>query len=122
SGFTSNLYNPTHLDTCTQADLDDRTWADEIFVYDRRYVSEPDNVELPELPSPEPFTPDSPPDTLANQNDLQAWRHLYMARRSWALTLSERGGAMDKSIQEHNERTDIINRAAGVALENLKTH
>ncbi|EAW09733.1 autophagy protein ATG11 [Aspergillus clavatus NRRL 1] len=95
---------------------------DEIFVYDRRYVSEPDNVELVELPSPESFTPDNPPDTLANQNDLQSWRNLYMARRSWALTLSEQCEEMDKKIHEHNERTDIINRAAGVALENLKTH
>ncbi|KAF7157892.1 hypothetical protein CNMCM5623_002326 [Aspergillus felis] len=95
---------------------------DEIFVYDRRFVSETDNVELPELPSLEPFTPDTPPDTLANQNDLQAWRNLYMARRSWALALAEKCGAMDKSIHEHNGRTEIVNRAAGVALENLKTH
>lgn len=94
----------------------------EIFVYDRRYVSEPGDIDLPELPYPPPFTPESPPDTLADQNDLQSWRNLYMARRSWALRLSERCGSIDKSIREHNERTDIINRAAGVALENLKSH
>lgn len=94
----------------------------EIFVYDRQYVTEPGNIELPLIPSPEPFAPDSPPDTLTDQNDLQAWRSLYMARRSWALSLSERCGSIDKSIREHNERTDTINRAAGVALENLKSH
>lgn len=94
----------------------------EIFVYDRQYVSDPDNIELPEIPPPQPFTPDNPPDTLADQNDLQAWRGLYMARRSWALNLSERCGFIDRGIREHNERTDIINRAAGVALENLKSH
>ena len=45
-----------------------------------------------------------------------------MARRSWALDLSEKCGPIDKDIRAHNERTDIINRAAGVALENLKSH
>ena len=94
----------------------------EIFVYDRRYVSEPDNTQLPELPSPHPYTPDTPPDSLSDQNDRQAWNSLYMARRSWALNVSDRCGSIDKAVREHNERTDIINRAAGVALENLKSH
>lgn len=100
-----------------------RTMAqNEIFVYDRQYVSEPGDIELPELPPPETYQPDSPPATLTDQNDLHAWRNLYMARRSWALDLSSRCGSIDRHIREHNERTDIINRAVGVALENLKSH
>jgi autophagy-related protein 11 len=91
-------------------------------VYDRRYVSEPNDQDLPVLPSPQPLDLKSPPDTLADQNDLQAWRILYMARRTWAVTLTERCESIDKNIQEHNERTGIINRAVSVALENLKTH
>ncbi|PYH45438.1 autophagy protein ATG11 [Aspergillus saccharolyticus JOP 1030-1] len=94
----------------------------EIFVYDRRYVNEPNTFELPELPPPQPLTLDNPPDTLTNQNDLQAWKALYSARRDWASNLTERCAVVDKQIQDHNERTDIINRAAGVALENLKAH
>ncbi|RAL01698.1 autophagy protein ATG11 [Aspergillus ibericus CBS 121593] len=94
----------------------------EIFVYDRRFVSEPNSFELPELPPPQPLHADNPPDTLTNQNDLQAWRSLYLARNTWAVNLTERCKAADKQIHEHNERTDIINRAASVALENLKTH
>ncbi|KAL1987907.1 hypothetical protein VTN96DRAFT_1891 [Rasamsonia emersonii] len=94
----------------------------EIFVYDRQYVSEPGNVELPEIPPPPPLKVDNPPDTLADQNDLQAWRNLYMARRTWALSLADRCIPIDEAIQEHNERTDIIHRAVGVALENLKSH
>ncbi|OQE41442.1 hypothetical protein PENCOP_c005G00600 [Penicillium coprophilum] len=94
----------------------------EIFVYDRQYVSEPGDVEFPELHPPEPFQPGSPPATLKDQNDLQAWRNLYMARRNWALELSSRCGSIDKNIREHNERTDVMNRAVGVALENLKSH
>ncbi|KAJ5827126.1 hypothetical protein N7447_003889 [Penicillium robsamsonii] len=94
----------------------------EIFVYDRQYVSEPGDVEFPELSPPEPFQPGSPPATLKDQNDLQAWRNLYMQRRNWALDLSSRCGSIDKNVREHNERIDVINRAVGVALENLKSH
>ncbi|KAJ5135583.1 uncharacterized protein N7515_004861 [Penicillium bovifimosum] len=94
----------------------------EIFVYDRQYVSEPGEVELAELPPPEPFQPSSPPATLKDQNDLQAWRNLYMARRNWALDLSSRCASIDKNLRQHNERTDVMNRAVGVALENLKSH
>ncbi|THC99920.1 hypothetical protein EYZ11_000618 [Aspergillus tanneri] len=94
----------------------------EIFVYDRRYVSEPNNIDPPKLPSPQPLDLDSPPDILKDQNDLKAWRNLYMARRTWALALLERCELVDKSIHEHNERTSIMNRAMSVALENLKSH
>jgi autophagy-related protein 11 len=91
-------------------------------VYDRQYVSEPGEVEFAEPPPPELFQPGSPPATLKDQNDLQAWRNLYMARRNWALDLSSRCGSIDKNLREHNERTDVMNRAVGVALENLKSH
>ncbi|KAJ5601587.1 hypothetical protein N7510_011121 [Penicillium lagena] len=94
----------------------------EIFVYDRQYVSDPADSQLPDLPPPESFQPKSPPATLTDQNDLHAWRQLYMARRSWALDLSNRCGSIDKNTREHNERTEVINRAVGVALENLKSH
>lgn len=94
----------------------------EIFVYDRQYVSEPADFELPQLPTPDPFEPHSPPASLTDQNDLQSWRNLFMTRRTWALDLSRRCGTMDRNTKEHNERTDIINRAVGVALENLKSH
>lgn len=76
----------------------------------------------PELPSPEPFSPASPPHTLANQNSLQAWKNLFMARRTWALNLTTRCTQFAKAIEQHNERTDVIHRSVGVALENLKSH
>ncbi|CBF83808.1 autophagy protein ATG11 [Aspergillus nidulans FGSC A4] len=94
----------------------------EIFLYDRRYVSEQDNADLPKLPSPQPLVLDKPPDTLSDRNDLQAWRNLYAARKTWAAELTERCEMADTSIRELNERTGIVNRAASVALENLKTH
>ena len=45
-----------------------------------------------------------------------------MARRLWAMGLADRCESIDREVREHNERTDIVNRAAGVALENLKSH
>ena len=45
-----------------------------------------------------------------------------MARRSWALDLLERCRMIDRTVHEHNERTEVINRALGVAFENLKSH
>lgn len=45
-----------------------------------------------------------------------------MNRRTWALNLAEQCAPINSAIQEQNERTDIIHRAVGVALENLKSH
>ncbi|KAH8692631.1 hypothetical protein BGW36DRAFT_23527 [Talaromyces proteolyticus] len=94
----------------------------EIFLYDRQYVSEPGSVDLPDVPPPPSFKPSNPPDTLADQNDLQAWRNLYMARRTWALALAESCTTINGSLQEHNEHSEIVYRGVGVALENLKSH
>ncbi|KAJ9213726.1 hypothetical protein DTO166G4_4657 [Paecilomyces variotii] len=94
----------------------------EIFVYDRQYVSEPGKIQVPEIPSPQPLQLSPAPDTLADQNNLQAWRNLYMARRTWALDVAERCVPINDAIQEHTERADNIYRAVGVALENLKAH
>lgn len=45
-----------------------------------------------------------------------------MTRRNWAFDLFSRCGTIEKATCEHNERTHVINRAVGVALENLKSH
>lgn len=45
-----------------------------------------------------------------------------MGRRTWALNLAEQCAPINNAIHEQNERTEIIHRAVGVALENLKSH
>lgn len=45
-----------------------------------------------------------------------------MARRSWALALAEECVPINNSLQENNERIDIIHRGVAVGLENLKSH
>ncbi|KAN0083052.1 Autophagy-related protein 11 domain containing protein [Elaphomyces granulatus] len=96
-------------------------YQNEIFIYDRQYVSESDHAEVRVIPPPS-FNVENPPDTLADQNNLQSWRNLYLSRRTWAMDLAERCVPINMEIQEHNERTGIIHRAVGVALENLKSH
>ncbi|QSS52724.1 autophagy-related protein 11 [Histoplasma capsulatum var. duboisii H88] len=94
----------------------------EIFVYDRLYISDGTVRDLPVITPPERFTPENPPDTLADQNNLQAWRNLYMARRAWALNLAAQCAPISRAIDDQIEHTHNINRAVDVALENLKSH
>ncbi|KAF3483808.1 Atg11p [Arthroderma uncinatum] len=94
----------------------------EIFVYDRQNVSDQTSNGAPETPSPPLFTPQDPPDILADRNNLQSWKDLYMARRSWALNLAAQCNSMAKSVDEHHARIAVIRRGVAVALENLKSH
>ncbi|KAJ5386086.1 hypothetical protein N7509_008627 [Penicillium cosmopolitanum] len=123
---------PKYFYSACETDFDDRSGENvkiqtlatetEIFVYDRQYVSDPGDVELPELPQPEPLQSTNPPASITDQNDLHSWRNLFMKRRTWALDLSTRCGVTAKKVREHNERTEVIHRGVGVALENLKSH
>ncbi|KAI2793087.1 Autophagy-related protein 11 [Penicillium oxalicum] len=94
----------------------------EIFVYDRQYVSEPADFEVPGLQPTEPFQPQRPPASLADQNDLQSWRNLFKTRKDWARELASQCESMDNKTKDHHDRIDVITRAVGVALENLKSH
>lgn len=94
----------------------------EIFVYDRQYVSDPGDVQLPELPRPASLQSTNPPASITDQNDVHSWRNLFMERRDWALDLAAKCGVIEKTAREHNERTEVIHRGVGVALENLKSH
>ncbi|KAI5287348.1 oligomeric, coiled-coil, peripheral membrane protein [Ascosphaera aggregata] len=94
----------------------------EIFVYDRRYLSERNAHDFTRLRTPEPWLVDDPPDTLRSQNDLESWRALCMARRSWAIDLAHRCIPMYKSICQLSPQVNIIIRGVSVALENLKVH
>lgn len=92
----------------------------EIFVYDRQYTSEGGEPDVHQTPLPDPFDPENPPDTLANQNDLQAWRNLFLARRTWALSIAECCLPIQDAVQQLDDERDIIRRAVCAAVENLK--
>ncbi|KAI9843145.1 MAG: oligomeric, coiled-coil, peripheral membrane protein [Sclerophora amabilis] len=98
----------------------------ELFVYDRSLISPPSagssKPSLPDVEVPPVFTPKDPPDTLSSPTDLQAWRNLFMSRRSWALELAERCSPMANVIKQRFHEASIIERAVEIAAMNLETH
>ncbi|KAI9793483.1 MAG: oligomeric, coiled-coil, peripheral membrane protein [Candelina submexicana] len=98
----------------------------EIFVYDRQYLS-PLSTGLPKPAVPQraypaAFIPPEPPDTLSNESNLQAWQNLFKARTSWATDLTHKCALWSDTIQKHFGEINVIDRAVGVALENLQAH
>lgn len=71
---------------------------------------------------PAPYDPQTPPDLLTSQTDLDAWRNLFMARRSWALEVARECSTRFKSIQQRLDEIRTIVRADEVAMSNVKTH
>ncbi|CZT05282.1 related to myosin heavy chain [Rhynchosporium agropyri] len=98
----------------------------EIFVYDRRIVQPPSpSSSKPtqhEAPTPPKYNVSRTPDTIADQNDLQAWKDLFMQRRSWALKLVEDCSAMSLEAQKRYVEVDVINRGVEAAVMNLDKH
>ncbi|KAJ5047268.1 uncharacterized protein L3040_003105 [Drepanopeziza brunnea f. sp. 'multigermtubi'] len=98
----------------------------EIFVYDRR-IAQPSSSSSTKIPNTEvPFPPrynvSRPPDTIADQNDLQAWRDLFMQRRSWALKVVDDSSAMSLEAQKRYAEAGIIIRGVDAAVMNLEKH
>ncbi|KAK0104626.1 oligomeric, coiled-coil, peripheral membrane protein, variant 3 [Cadophora gregata] len=98
----------------------------EIFVYDRRIVqpSSPGSSKSlqSELALPPKYNVSRPPDTIADQNDLQAWRDLFMQRRSWALKLVDDCSSMSQEAQKRFEEVEVIHRGVEAAVMNLDKH
>ncbi|KAH7330173.1 putative autophagy-related protein 11 [Rhexocercosporidium sp. MPI-PUGE-AT-0058] len=98
----------------------------EIFVYDRRIVqpsSPGSSRSLPtEISLPPKYNVSRPPDTIADQNDLQAWKDLFMQRRSWAVKLVDDCLGMSLEAQKRYSEVDVINRGVEAAVMNLDKH
>ncbi|RDL42262.1 Taz1-interactin-like proteing factor 1 [Venustampulla echinocandica] len=98
----------------------------EIFVYDRRIVQplSPTSAKAfqSEIPLPPKYSPGKVPDTIADQNDLQAWKDLFMTRRSWALEVVDDCAAMSQEAQERYKETEVLVRGVDAAVYNLEKH
>jgi autophagy-related protein 11 len=98
----------------------------EIFVYDRRIVQPVSSSSAKplqsEIPLPPKYNISRPPDTIADQNDLQAWKDLFMARRSWALKVVDDCESMSGEAQQRYSEVEIITRAVDAAVMNLEKH
>ena len=94
----------------------------EVFLYDKQYISPRDAAAAPSGPLPQPPSLRDAPKTITNQNSLEAWRDLFMARRSWALEVTEYINTYRDSIQTNVSQTEVIRKASLIALENVKNH
>jgi autophagy-related protein 11 len=97
----------------------------ELFVFDSKLFASKEPVNLPGVDALEevvPCNPGTPPDTIANQNDLQAWQTLFRLRKSWASALL--GGCSKLAIQteEYLDEEAVIARSLGVAVASLQQH
>src|ERR1700761_8546586 len=80
----------------------------EIFVFDSNRL----NAKAPsDTPSPgDGFDPGVAPDTLSNQNDLQAWQILFRLRKNWATELLQGCEVRAKEAQRYQDEQAVIER------------
>ncbi|KAB8338709.1 hypothetical protein FH972_021654 [Carpinus fangiana] len=98
----------------------------EIFLYDRRIIvasgGTPSRPNLTAIPSTlvteiTPF-----PDSLSNPNDIGAWRALFKGRSDWAGVVAAGTRSMADEANDHFKAFEVIERALGVAIDNLQSH
>jgi len=73
-------------------------------------------------PSASHFNPGTAPDTITNQNDLQAWQNLFRVRKSWASALLNGCDSRAKQAEKYQDEQAIIERSLGVAVASLQQH
>lgn len=97
----------------------------ELFVFDSRLFASKEPVSLPSADAPEhvaPYEPGPSPDTIANQNDLQAWQSLFKARRNWATALLDGCSNLATHTEQYQDEEAVIARSLGVAVASLQQH
>ncbi|KAK8179535.1 autophagy-related protein 11-domain-containing protein [Phyllosticta citribraziliensis] len=120
------INNATKIPPPDQILLTPRGKHKEIFLYDRDLFAlpAPQDVDaiVPPAPSPEPFVPANPPDTLENPNVLSSWQDLYRARRDWALNLQGLCRGIAQSATLYIEELAVVERGVRVAASNHEAH
>ncbi|SLM41048.1 Autophagy-related protein 17 [Lasallia pustulata] len=127
AGSTSIAINRQILMTARgkQVKLQTLVTEKELFVYDRQLLftsHDPHKSALSKDDTPPSFSPRKPPDSLTNENDLQAWQNLFRDRRAWAIEIVELCARMVGDIRAFQADTAAVQRGAAIAVENLKQH
>ncbi|TAQ88532.1 hypothetical protein B7494_g3170 [Chlorociboria aeruginascens] len=98
----------------------------EIYVYDGRIIQakSPNSAKalVSDIPLPKKYTPSKPPDTIADQTDLETWRNLFMARRTWALKVVDDCTVMSGEAKSRYDEIAAIIRSVDAASMNLERH
>lgn len=94
-------------------------------MYDRRIVAlapssaNPVNIDVP---IPSKYNIANVPDTITDQTDLQAWKDLFMTRRSWALKVVDECAGTQKAAEDRHAEIEVITLGVDAAKENLLRH
>lgn len=95
-------------------------------MYDRRIIQPTSSASVkslvPESPLPPKYNIGRPPDTIADQTDLEAWRALFQERRAWALKIVEDCAVMSEEALQRYDEIDVIAQATDAAVVNLEKH
>ncbi|KAI5202790.1 hypothetical protein E4T39_04449 [Aureobasidium subglaciale] len=93
----------------------------EIYVFDSTSFS-PNNTNLSLIPDPAPLKPDTPPDSIANHDQLQSWVDLFHRRLEWARALRAQYVDRIGSTQRHHKEQATIQQSVNVAVMSLQLH
>jgi autophagy-related protein 11 len=97
----------------------------ELFVFDSSLFASKEPANLPgvdALGDIEPYSPGTPPDTISNQNDLQAWQTLFRSRKSWASALLGGCSKLATQTEQYMDEEAVIARCLGAAVASLQQH
>ena len=94
----------------------------ELFVFDGSRLNSKSSVSDLSSPPSSEFNPGNPPDTIANQNDLQAWQNLFRIRKSWASGLLNGCETRARLAQKYQDEQAVIERSVGVAVASMQQH
>ena len=97
----------------------------ELFVFDSKLFASKEPVNVPGADvsgEVAPYEPGAAPDTLSNQNDLQAWQDLFKARKSWASSVLGGCSKLATQTEQYLDEEAVIARSLGVAVASLQQH
>lgn len=96
----------------------------ELFVFDSKLFASRDPTALPEPDNAEAdsFDPGAAPDTISNQNDLQAWQNLFRLRKIWASSALTACAKLAEQAEVALDEEYVIGRSLAVAVASLQQH
>ncbi|KAL8726694.1 MAG: hypothetical protein Q9166_006562 [cf. Caloplaca sp. 2 TL-2023] len=98
----------------------------EIFVYSRQILSASARASfsssLPTTPLPDHYKSKAAPGEPVDKESLEAWQRLFEDRSAWAVELEDRCSKIGRHIQQLDSEANVIQRAAAIAVENVKQH
>ncbi|XWW97206.1 hypothetical protein V2A60_005187 [Cordyceps javanica] len=96
----------------------------ELYIYDIRVSQQAAASSSPALGTeaqlPRPYAIPNAPNSIEDAEDIESWRELYEARRSWAIRLAEDCGRLDTAARARYDEIDVMIKCLDAALANLE--